>query len=239
MFEVELFYIRNVIVTSKKDRFMELDNHLIPMQKTNQPQAVDSETKILIAAEKVFAEKGLKGARVKEIADLSGVNPALINYYFGGKDNLYRTVIENFFMRVERLAVSVMEKEIDPKAKLYRLIEFGIDLLGESEYVARIFVREFVDCGVYSELIIKRYLKRIFATARRLVPAEKEMGEMSESQIMHFIFSAMGAMSLFYISGPIIKDIWKRDVFTKKMIEERKREVINLIFNGIGNQFDS
>ena len=200
---------------------------------------MDSETKILAAAEKVFAEKGLKGARVKEIAELSGVNPAMISYYFGGKENLYRTVIENFFMRVERLAVAIMEQEIDAQAKLYSLIEFGIDLLGESEYVARIFVREFVDCGVYSELIIKRYLRKIFATARGLVPPEQEMGEMSESQIMHFIFSAMGAMSLFYISEPVIKDIWKRDVFTKKMIEERKREVIDLIFNGIGKHFES
>jgi len=216
-----------------------VDNGLIPVKKAKQASGVDSETKILTAAEKVFAEKGLKGARVKEIAELSGVNPAMINYYFGGKENLYRTVIENFFMRAERLTVSVIEKEMDPTAKLYRLIEFGIDLLGESEYVARIFVREFVDCGVYSELIIKRYLRKIFATAQRLVPAEREMGEMSESQIMHFIFSAMGAMSLFYISGPVIKDIWKRDVFTKKMIEERKREVINLIFNGIGQQFES
>jgi TetR/AcrR family transcriptional regulator len=216
-----------------------LDNDLIPVKKTKQAPEVDSETKILMAAEKVFAEKGLKGARVKEIAELSGVNPALINYYYGSKENLYRTVIENFFMRVERLAVSIMEQEIDAKAKLYSLIEFGIDLLGENPYVSRIFVREFVDCGVYSELIIKRYLRRIFATAQRLVPLEKEKDKVRESQVMHFIFSALGAMSLFYISGPVIKDIWKRDVFTKKMIEERKQEVINLIFNGIGKQFDS
>ena len=192
-----------------------------------------------MAAEKVFAEKGLKGARVKEISELSGVNPALINYYFRSKENLYRTVIENFFLRVERLAVSVMEQETDAKAKLHSLIEFGIDLLGQNEYVSRIFIREFVDSGPYSERIIKRYLRRIFATARRLVPPETERGREDESQIMHFIFSALGAMALFYISGPVIKDIWKRDVFTKKMIEERKREVSNLIFNGIGKLFES
>ena len=216
-----------------------MDNQLIPMKKAEQAATVDSETKILMAAEKIFAEKGLKGARVKEIAELSGVNPALINYYFGSKDNLYRTVIENFFVRVERLAISVMEQEVDVKAKLRSLIEFGIDLLGENEYVSRIFVREFVDSGPYSELIIKTYLRRIFATARKLVPPGTERGREDESQIMHFIFSALGSMVLFYISGPVIKDIWKRDVFTKKMIEERKQEVINLIFNGIGKQFES
>lgn len=216
-----------------------MDNGLISMKKTNQPPPMDSETKILMAAERVFAEKGLKGARVKEIAALSGVNPALINYYFGGKENLYRTVIENFFVRVERLAVSVMEREEDVIAKLRSLIEFGIDLLGENEYVSRIFVREFVDSGPYSEMLIKTYLRRIFATARELVPPETERGRENESQTMHFIFSALGSMVLFYISGPVIKDIWKRDVFTKKMIEERKREVINLIFNGIGKRFES
>ena len=220
-------------------RCVELDNGLIPMKKTKQVPTVDSETKILMAAERVFAEKGLKGARVKEIAALSGVNPALINYYFGGKENLYRTVIENFFVRVERLAVSVMEQEEDVIAKLRALIEFGIDLLGENEYVSRIFVREFVDSGPYSEMLIKTYLRRIFTTARKLVPPETERGREVESQTMHFIFSALGSMVLFYISGPVIKDIWKRDVFTKKMIEERKREVINLIFNGIGKQFES
>jgi TetR/AcrR family transcriptional regulator len=216
-----------------------LDNELNLIKKTKQGPAVDSETKILMAAEKVFAEKGLKGARVKEIAELSAVNPALINYYFGSKENLYRTVIENFFLRVERLTVSVMEQEADPRAKLYRLIDFGIGVLAENEYVSRIFIREFVDSGPYSELIIKRYLRRIFSAARQLVPPETKEGRENESKIMHFIFSTLGAMTLFYISGPIIKDIWKRDVFTKKMIEERKEEVINLIFNGIGKQFES
>ena len=57
----------------------------------------DSESKILLAAEKVFAEKGLKGARVKEIAELAQVNAALINYYYGSKKGLYRVVIEKFF----------------------------------------------------------------------------------------------------------------------------------------------
>jgi TetR/AcrR family transcriptional regulator len=209
------------------------------MKKAQAAPAVDSETKILVAAEKVFAEKGLKGARVKEIADLSGVNPALINYYFGSKEKLYRTVIENFYVRVERLAISVMEQEVDARAKLHRLIEFGIELLGENEHVSRIFVREFVDNGPYSEVIIKGYLRRIFATAQKLVPAGTEREKGREAQVMHFIFSALGAMVLFYISGPVIKEIWKRDVFTKKMIEERKKEVIQLIFNGIGKQFNS
>ncbi len=192
-----------------------------------------------MAAEKVFAEKGLKGARVKDIASLCGVNPALINYYFGGKENLYMTVIENFFMRVERLSLSVMAQEISPKEKLYKLIESGIDELAQQEHISRILIREFVDVSSGSELITKSNLRRIFSSANQLMAVPgKDNSQKSQLQTMHFIFSVLGCMTLYFMSGPIIKDIWKKDIFTKKMVEERKKEVIRLIFEGVQDQFD-
>jgi hypothetical protein len=44
-------------------------------------------------------------------------------------------------------------------------------------------------------------------------------------------------MVFFFICGPIVKEIWKKDIFTKKMIEERKEEVIRFAFQGIGEWF--
>jgi len=209
------------------------------MKKKRSELAQDSETKIRMAAEKVFAEKGLKGARVKDIAELCGVNPALINYYFGSKENLYFTVIENFFMRVERLSLSIMAQDIAPKEKLYKLIESGIDELAQQDHISRILMREFVDVSNESELITKRNLRRIFSSANQLMsPAGANKDEESQLQTMHFIFSVLGCMTLYFISGPIIKDIWKKDIFTKKMIEDRKKEVISLIFEGVKDRFD-
>ncbi len=195
----------------------------------------DSETKILKAAEKVFAEKGLGGARVKDIAEQCQVNPALINYYFSSKENLYKTVLENFFQRVERIARSVIDQDLDPQERLYKLIEAGIDLLGEKEHISRILLREFIDSGKYAESLTKRYLRELFSTSSEFVLSDVENEEGMKYESMHLLFSILGSMTTFFICGPIIKDIWKRDIFTKKMIEERKQEVINLLFNGIGN----
>ena len=200
-------------------------------------RTIDTERTILMAAEKVFADKGLSGARVKDIARLGHVTPAMINYYFGGKENLHRTVLENFFQRVEQLSFSIMQQDIDVQRKLYMLIEFGIELLGEKEHISRILIREFVDSGNYTEMIIRRYLRSIFSRANRLVFSDLGEADGYSSETMHHLFSVLGAIIVFFISGPIVKHIWKRDIFTKKMIEERKREVINLIFNGIGHRF--
>ena len=53
--------------------------------------------KILAAAEEVFSEKGIAGARVDEIAELSSVNKRMIYVYFGSKEQLYENVLRRVY----------------------------------------------------------------------------------------------------------------------------------------------
>ncbi|NNE47360.1 MAG: helix-turn-helix transcriptional regulator, partial [Rhodothermales bacterium] len=54
--------------------------------------ALDTEQQILEAALNVFSRKGRDGARMQEIADLAGINKALLHYYFRSKNGLYERV---------------------------------------------------------------------------------------------------------------------------------------------------
>lgn len=54
----------------------------------------DPKSRIAKAAIEEFAMRSLDGARTRKIAEKSGVNLASISYYFGGKRNLYKIVIE-------------------------------------------------------------------------------------------------------------------------------------------------
>lgn len=56
----------------------------------------DTRLKIIFAAAKLFADKGLDGTSTREIAEHTGSNISLISYYFGGKEGLYKAVIEQF-----------------------------------------------------------------------------------------------------------------------------------------------
>lgn len=53
-----------------------------------------AEEKIKAAARKLFIQKGFAGTRTREIADEAGINLALLNYYFGGKQNLFNIIME-------------------------------------------------------------------------------------------------------------------------------------------------
>jgi len=56
-----------------------------------------SRERILDAALEEFAAKGFAGARVEAIAKRAGLNKQLISHHFGGKEGLYRAVMDRRF----------------------------------------------------------------------------------------------------------------------------------------------
>ena len=52
----------------------------------------ESRERLLDAAERLFADRGYAAASVRDITSAARCNVAAVNYYFGGKDNLYREV---------------------------------------------------------------------------------------------------------------------------------------------------
>lgn len=65
--------------------------------------------KILDAAEAEFAEKGIYGTRVDEIALRSGVNKRMMYVYFGNKEDLYMTVLQTVFARQKNYEEELLE----------------------------------------------------------------------------------------------------------------------------------
>ena len=62
--------------------------------------------KILTAAEQIFSEKGFAGARVDEIAEVSGVNKRMIYAHFESKENLYKIILNNVYGRLVEMESS-------------------------------------------------------------------------------------------------------------------------------------
>lgn len=62
---------------------------------------LSTEEKIMQAARKVFTNKGYAATRTRDIAEESGINLALLNYYFRSKEKLFELVMiekmKNFF----------------------------------------------------------------------------------------------------------------------------------------------
>lgn len=80
------------------------------------PEARETHVRILEAAQKLFAEKGLDATSVRDITAAAECNVAAVNYHFGGKENLY---LESFRamlkpLRDQRMAMMSELMERDP-----------------------------------------------------------------------------------------------------------------------------
>ena len=67
---------------------------------------------ILDAARRAFAEQGYQQATIRGVADLAGVDPALVHHYFGTKQDLFVAAVELPVNPIEQL-MAVLADEPD------------------------------------------------------------------------------------------------------------------------------
>ncbi len=87
----------------------------------------DKKEHILNAAEKLFFQNGYDGSSTRSIASEAGMNMAMINYYFGSKDGLYRAVIERRLTSFRQTLLNINELNISSWDKLHQCIELYAD----------------------------------------------------------------------------------------------------------------
>lgn len=81
----------------------------------------ETRDRLIDAAGAVFAERGYRGATMREIAERAGANLAAAHYHFGSKQGLYREVARTHFERLERrLAESGGAIDADATGRLSR-----------------------------------------------------------------------------------------------------------------------
>jgi AcrR family transcriptional regulator len=63
-------------------------------RRGRRPGGADTRAQLLDAARAEFAERGYEGATVRRIAERAGVDPAMVNHWFGGKEALFTASLD-------------------------------------------------------------------------------------------------------------------------------------------------
>jgi AcrR family transcriptional regulator len=89
------------------------------------PEATKAD--ILKVAQEEFADKGLAGARVDEIAERTKTTKRAIYYYFGSKEGLYVAVLEKVYGNIREVEKELNLDAMEPAAAIRRLVEATFD----------------------------------------------------------------------------------------------------------------
>ena len=92
--------------------------------------------RILLAAAEEFANGGLFGARVDQIARRAETNERMLYYYFGSKEQLFTAVLEHAFSALNEAERTLELNGIAPVEADYASRAFCLGLLPRSSRIA-------------------------------------------------------------------------------------------------------
>jgi AcrR family transcriptional regulator len=118
----------------------------------NRKNAQDTWERILESAETLFARQGYSGTSTRQIATEAGVSIQTLQYHCGGKNNLYKKVLERTVIPVTDLINRYVQKMVEQDLTDVRVLEESVariidelfDLLHAHPNYAPLFYRQWL-----------------------------------------------------------------------------------------------
>lgn len=187
---------------------------------------------ILSVATEEFAEKGLAGARIDEIAERTRTSKRMIYYYFQSKEGLYVAVLEEAYRRIRAIEADLHLGDLEPEAALRRLVEFTFDHHAGNEAYIRLVMGENINRA--------QFLSQSKSIQGMNVPALKAITQLYERGVDMGLFrsgltavdihATISALSFFNVSNRhTFGTIFKVDMRAKNVAAKRREQVIETV----------
>ena len=104
--------------------------------------------RLLQAATRLFADNGYRGASVRDICNLAGANPGAISYHFGGKRQLYRTVLRRAAAGLAEMGPATDNESGERKpVGVLDALKKVLDRMQSDDAATRLLLRDLADGG--------------------------------------------------------------------------------------------
>jgi AcrR family transcriptional regulator len=198
--------------------------------RTNDPERTMAN--ILEVAMAEFAEKGLAGARIDEIAAATQTSKRMIYYYFESKEGLYLAALEESYRRMREIESQQNLEDLAPEAALRHLVEFTFDHHASHENYIRLVISENMNRGQFlaqSQSIQQLNVPAISAI-RQLYERGVATGDFRPGLDPIDIHASISALTFFNVSNRhTFGLIFKRDLNDPEVSAARRASITEMV----------
>lgn len=196
---------------------------------------ISTEHKILEAAREVFLQKGMGGARMKEIAEEAGINKALLHYYFRTKEHLFDRIFRDAFRQIVGGLLDVMDSDLPLKEKIKELISVYIDTLDQNRYLPSFVLFELNQNPEKLEFLVQAELTETMPKFFMDIMQEVNAGNIRPIHPVHLFLNILGMIIFPYAARPFIGLILRNNlnVDIDQVLDERKEVIYNFVIQSI------
>lgn len=207
-----------------------------PVGRRPKAQRADKDTRVMIlaAARKIFAEKGIDGTSVREVAKAAKVNSAMIYYHYRDKTGLYRAVLSDSFTTLDRIwEHPIFHGKVPARQKIEKYMEEFIRFEHANEDLRRILSMEFANCGRNCKWLANTFFVHGYEKLSRILAQGMRSGELRRIDPAIALSCLFGMIVQSFIMQPIA------EIITGKKLDLSVRRfgkfATGLFFDGLGS----
>ena len=191
--------------------------------------------KLLETASAIMREGDVIDISLSELSLRSGLNSALVKYYFGNKAGLLMALLDRDWQAIVTSVDALVAKDgWDPEAKLRRHISKVVDTFYVVPYLNRLTMR-MVREGSAAEArrIADSYLSPMYRAYEQLIGDGVQAGVFRSVDPQMFYFTVTGAVDRFFSARLVLKHCFDQDTLTEELRDRYREHTIDIIMAGI------
>ncbi|OYX62160.1 MAG: TetR family transcriptional regulator [Novosphingobium sp. 32-60-15] len=190
---------------------------------------------LLQTASAIMREGDVVDISLSELSLRSGLNSALVKYYFGNKAGLLKALLDRDMETIVKSVDALLAKDdMNPEAKLRRHISKAIDTYYAYPYLNRLLMRLVRDSDeAEAKRIAELYLLPLQSAYHRFITDGVEAGVFRPIDPELFYFTATGAADRFFSARLVLKHCFNQDALTEELRDRYREHTVDFVMAGI------
>jgi AcrR family transcriptional regulator len=169
-----------------------------------------------------------------ELSMRSGLNSALVKYYFGNKNGLMLALLDRDMSNIVGSLGALLAKDMTPQDRLRRHIGAVVDTYFAFPYLNRLLMRMVRDNPPdEAKRIAKDYLQPISGAYEQLIAEGVAKGVFRDVDPQMFYFTVTGAADRFFSARYVLFYCYDQDGVTEEMRDRYRAHTIDVIMAAI------
>lgn len=185
------------------------------------PEAASTRKRILDVSEQLFAQKGLAGTAVRDIAREAGLTAPSLYNHFDGKQALYEAVIARGVQPLFDLLVDIRGEEADD-VRTGVILDAIMDHLADHPNLAKLIQLEALTGGPSLSQAVHGWLRPIVARGLAAMESRPDSTWSAEERplaVAAWIHVILGHFAM----APLLEELFDFDPLAPNQIERQKR----------------
>jgi TetR/AcrR family transcriptional regulator len=192
-----------------------------------------NETRILRAAERIFARAGFAGATMAGIAAVAGVPKSNLHYYFRTKQALYRAVLAHT-LELWLSETDIINADHSPQAALEQYIRAKMRLSASHPDASRVFANELLHGAPEIGDTLRSALRALVLRKASVIRAWIDSGQMAEVDPSHLFFTIWACTQTYADFESQVCAVLGVSRLGQRDFDEATEHLVGLLLRGCG-----